>query len=113
MICSKCGGRTVARTIRICACEASPPTIVENVPARVCSQCGEQELTDQTIAALERMRDGMMVSRIAQVRVFDFVQEPDRVVYSGGQPNVISDAGTSASSALKGGVGTHSDPVYA
>ena len=113
MNCSKCGGRTVARTIRICACETTPPTIVENVPARVCSQCGEQELTDQTIGALERMRDGMVVSRIAQVRVFDFIQEPNRVVRNGGQRNVVTDAGTTTASGLTGGVGTHSDPVYA
>lgn len=112
MNCSKCGGRIAPRLVRICACEATPPTIVENVPALVCSLCGDQELSDQTVQVLERMRDGSVASRPVLARVFDFAHTRQPRVINGGLSNVVIGPGTVDSSGLTGAVGTHDDPVY-
>lgn len=112
MNCSKCGGRVVPRLVRICACEATPPTIVENVPALVCSLCGDQEISDQTVQVLERMRDGGVAFRPVQARVFDFARTRQPHVINGGLPNVVMSPGTANGSGLTGAVGTHDDPVY-
>lgn len=114
MNCSKCGGQMVPRLIRICACEASPPTIVENVPALVCSLCGDREISDQTVGTLEHMRNGTIPSRPVRARVFDFAMTQRRRAGNGnGQADVVVGLGTSEGSPLTGLAGTHADPVYA
>lgn len=62
MKCDRCGGPVESKTVSICAVEAKPPTIVRDVPAEVCSHCGEQTLTDETVGVFERIRDDKVSS---------------------------------------------------
>ncbi len=46
------------RVTRFCACDAPEPFIVENVPAKVCSQCGEKAYSAEANTALEKVSNG-------------------------------------------------------
>jgi YgiT-type zinc finger domain-containing protein len=46
------------RMTRFCACDAPEPFIVENVPAKVCCQCGEKTYSAGTNTELERVSNG-------------------------------------------------------
>lgn len=70
--CNICGGRMHNGFTIICACEATPITKVENVPAYVCEVCGESVITGATLRTIERIRSGDIVSRTEPCRVIDF-----------------------------------------
>lgn len=71
--CRACGGSTEPRRVRVVAGNASPPVLVENVPAQVCRQCGERTYSTRTLTTLQRVRDGEVVaSHVVPVSVYDF-----------------------------------------
>ena len=103
MKCSRCGGEMEERIVRFCVSSLTPPIMIENVPARVCTRCGGEVFSDSTLDVFETIRDGRVPHRIASVRVFDF--EAVRLVDGAsvavatdgnGSPrdNVVVDAGT-------------------
>jgi hypothetical protein len=61
--------------VRFCACNASPPVIVENVPAQVCTRCGDRVFPDSAVEVFESIRDGQLQPYgLLWVNVFDFAQ---------------------------------------
>jgi hypothetical protein len=60
------------RIVRFCVPNITPPVIIENVPAQVCTRCGGEVFSDSTLDVFETIRDGRAPHRIASVRVFDF-----------------------------------------
>ena len=56
MNCPVCGGDFRDQTVRYCACDSDAPVIVENVPARVCDQCGERLFSTSTAKQLEMIQ---------------------------------------------------------
>ena len=58
-----------------CACESPQPFVVENVPASVCRLCGDKSFSAETVAALEKIKNGEAQAGGYQVmQVFDFEQ---------------------------------------
>jgi hypothetical protein len=58
---------------RFCACAATHPFIVENVPAQVCCQCGDTTHSAKTSATLEKIIKGEAgLGSLRPIRVFDF-----------------------------------------
>ena len=73
MRCTVCGGTMVEQTVRFCACDATPPLIIENVPALVCEQCGEKVFSDSTIEGFESIKGSAVpYSHTLAIHVFDF-----------------------------------------
>jgi hypothetical protein len=67
------------RCVSFCACDADPPVLVANVPARVCTQCGEQMFTTPTLAVLERIRDGdAPPPRTVHFYAYDFAEAAEQ-----------------------------------
>ncbi len=60
-------------TTRFCACDASTPFIVENVPASVCQLCGDKSFSGETVDALQKINNGECRPTSVQfVKVYDF-----------------------------------------
>ena len=96
MSCSRCGGEMVARTVPFCVCDASPPILIENVPAQVCLRCGGEVFSDSTIEVFERIRDNQVpISRIALMIAYDFNQARQLTRTNGGWERVVFAQGTS------------------
>ena len=73
--CAYCNGVDTVKqeTTRFCACDAREPFIVERVPAFVCGLCGDRSYSTDTIAELEKIKNGgAAVNDIRSVRVFLF-----------------------------------------
>src|SRR5713226_8346539 len=69
--CHVCGGEMVHAQVTYCFCDEQHPFIVRDVPALVCQSCGERAYSTQTLADLERVRDGQAVpSRLMNVPVY-------------------------------------------
>lgn len=50
--------------------------VVEHVPARVCSQCGEQLYAPETVERLQRtVWDKKTPSRLVEAQVYDFAAQ--------------------------------------
>jgi len=77
MKCVFCGGRVEKKMITFTYEEDDKYLIVENVPAEVCTKCGEKmyspEVTDEL---LKFARDEFKPIKIVQVPVFDFAMHP-------------------------------------
>jgi hypothetical protein len=76
---------------RFCACESPQPFVVENVPAAVCRLCGDRAFSAETVAALEKIKNGEAQARGYQViQIFDFEQpgraEKPEIVMGKDQP---------------------------
>ena len=75
MECSYCNGVGSIEQLNtlFCACESPSPFIVDNVPALVCSLCGDKSYSGETLAQLEKVRDykGPKV-KFRAIRVVDF-----------------------------------------
>ena len=64
-----------SQAVRFCACNATPPLAIENVPAAVCRRCGHKEFSDKAVEVLDRVRVGRHHPvRIDILRVFDYEQ---------------------------------------
>ncbi len=78
MTCSQCGGNMVEQEVRFCACNVTPPIIIENVPAYVCANCAGEVFSDATMEVFERIRDGYVPNTATYVvNVFDFQRASD------------------------------------
>ena len=75
MLCIYCGGKdTVAeRKVRFGICEVPKPFIIENLPAFVCSRCGDMGFSGKTTEKWEKIDKGeVQPVRIQTLPVFDF-----------------------------------------
>jgi hypothetical protein len=71
--CFRCGGDWEDRLVRFCSCEAQPPLMIENVPARVCASCGTRVFADSTADVFEDIREHRFGQyRMAIMHVFDY-----------------------------------------
>lgn len=57
MRCYQCGGTTTERKVRFHLETDAAMVFVENVPARVCTQCGEEVFSMDVVEKLQRMRE--------------------------------------------------------
>src|SRR5450759_4745536 len=85
--CFRCGGDWEDRLVRFCSCEAQPPLMIENVPARVCASCGTRVFADATADVFEDIREHRMGQyRMAIMLVFDYAKalkgEPPATAYA-------------------------------
>lgn len=73
--CSICGGKILQKKITYTQAIGEKIFIVSDVPAEVCSQCGEQYLTPDTVDAIqEALETGKKPSSTLKVPVFRFPQ---------------------------------------
>ena|SRR5581483_9060283 len=73
MSCWRCGGSMEEQRVTFCACTASPPVVVKNVPASVCRQCGERSYSTPVLNTLKRIRDGKgPAPRLDYLYAYDF-----------------------------------------
>lgn len=71
--CSFCGGPVEERLVNVDYRTKTGLVIIENVPAGVCRQCGEQYYTAQAAKAMERLAAAEApVSRTVAVPVREF-----------------------------------------
>ncbi len=83
MNCVVCGSRMVEQRVSFGACEHSQPLLVENVPAMVCPNCGEQVFSGPTVEVIKRIRDGQVPGpRLSYLHIYDFERAAQ------GQPTV-------------------------
>ena len=75
MKCVFCGGNVERKMVTFTYEEDDKYLFVENVPAEVCTRCGEKtyspEVTDQL---LKFAKDGVKPAKIIKVPVFDFAE---------------------------------------
>ena len=62
--CPLCGGRKYDGTATFSADIGSGVVVVRRVPATVCSQCGEEWISDETAEKLERIVDDARARRL-------------------------------------------------
>jgi len=73
--CLQCGFSTVKKFVTVENWWGDTFTLVENVPAWVCENCGEQYFDAKVIKELEKMKDKPpKVKRIIKVPVFNYSQ---------------------------------------
>jgi HTH-type transcriptional regulator / antitoxin MqsA len=77
MKCVFCGGRVEEKLVTFSYEENDKFLFVENVPAKVCTKCGEKmyspEVTDEL---LKFAQDEIKPMKVVQVPVFDFTMHP-------------------------------------
>ena len=54
-ICPLCGGMKVGSTTSFIVDYNTGVVVIRNVPAKVCTQCGEEWISDRTAAKLEKI----------------------------------------------------------
>jgi len=75
-ICVFCGGDIKEEIVTVVKERQGEVIIVENVPAGVCSQCGEREYDAQVVSKLEKIlsqRSGIKKEKIVPVADFSLV----------------------------------------
>lgn len=73
MICDLCGGPLTEQEVTYTVQLGDRFVVVEHVPAKVCSQCGERLYSPDTVERLQRtVWEQRTPSRILQTPVFDF-----------------------------------------
>lgn len=76
MSCAICGGELRQAIVDVCACDAMPVVLVENVPAMVCERCGERSFTEAIIRFFENIRRGVIPrARVGSVDIYVYRQE--------------------------------------
>jgi YgiT-type zinc finger domain-containing protein len=70
--CSSCGAEVQKKTITYTQTIGDRVYLVTDVPAEVCSQCGEQYLSPETVDILQDMVEKRQASETRQVPVFHF-----------------------------------------
>lgn len=80
MNCPHCGREMVERLVVVCACEASPPMKIIDVPALVCDRCGERFYRANTSRLLVEIKaqPGLPES-LEQLHVYRFGQPSRRL----------------------------------
>ena len=77
MDCNYCHGMDTIKQqkIRFCACNSPTPFIVDNVPAEVCSLCGDKSYSGDTLAQLKKVRDRKIpMPFVLPIPIVDFDQ---------------------------------------
>ncbi len=75
MKCVFCGGKLEERIVTFCYDEDDKHLFIENVPAHVCSKCGEKTYSpDVTDELLKFARDEFEPIKTIKVPVFNFVE---------------------------------------
>ena len=73
MTCDRCQGQMRDQEIRYVLEMPSRLLVIEHVPAKVCSQCGEQLFAPGTVERLQQTAwEGHAPVRVMQTPVFDF-----------------------------------------
>ena len=73
MNCAKCGHSMEERLVSICLCDMNPPTKIKDVPARVCTRCGERLYSADVAEQLDDIRDSFGTpDHIEEMHVYDF-----------------------------------------
>ena len=91
MRCINCGGTMEHGTTQFCIPSATPPILVENVPALVCDTCGDETFDEATSQGLARVRNGQAQNFTSKVmRVFDFAKLDDPPVRSIGNSHYFT-----------------------
>jgi YgiT-type zinc finger domain-containing protein len=76
-LCSICGGPTVKKKVTFSQEVNGVLEVVENVPAEVFTQCGDQLFDPKTVRALEKiLRSKRKPTKTINVPVFDFEKQP-------------------------------------
>lgn len=80
--CERCGkGALVARPIQSAFWRGAGLFVIRNIPAMVCTACGEEYISDRTAIGIDRMRGaGFTAMRTAErmiVPVLDFADPGD------------------------------------
>lgn len=70
--CSFCGGSVEEQSVNVDYRTKAGLVIIENVPAGVCRQCGEQYYTAQVAKAMEKLATEAPISRTVIVPVREF-----------------------------------------
>lgn len=70
--CSFCGGVVEEKLVNVDYRTKTGLVIIENVPAGVCRQCGEQYYTAEVAKTMERLATETPVSRMTTVPVCNF-----------------------------------------
>jgi YgiT-type zinc finger domain-containing protein len=73
--CSFCGGSVEEQLVSVDYRTKAGLVIIENVPAGVCRQCGEQYYTAEVAKAMERLATEAPVSRMVTVPVREFSED--------------------------------------
>ena len=87
MKCFYCNGDDTVeeQPTRFCACESPQPFVVDNVPTSVCRLCGDKSFSTETVAVLEKIKNGEAQARGYQViQIFDFEQ-----LGRAGEPEIV------------------------
>jgi YgiT-type zinc finger domain-containing protein len=71
-ICSRCGGTLVTKKITYPQEIAGKVYFVEDVPALVCSECGEIYLAPDTVDAIQTVLEKRKASETIKVPVYHF-----------------------------------------
>ena len=73
MQCDLCGARMTEETVTYTLEVGGKLVVVEHVPARVCSQCGERLFSPETVERLQKtVWEQRGPSRVLETPVFDF-----------------------------------------
>ena len=73
MVCDLCGSSLMQQEVTYTIEVDSQWVIIENVPARVCPQCGERLFSLETVERLQQIAWGQKKpQRVVQTPVFDF-----------------------------------------
>ena len=76
MECSFCGGKVEKRIVTFSHEENSKYLLVENVPAEVCTKCGERTYSPEVTDKLLRFaKNKSQPVKIVEVPVFDFAEK--------------------------------------
>ena len=74
MKCFFCKGEAVPTTTKFIVDLGACVVIVKNVPALVCSQCGETSYSNEVAAQLERIVDAVKHSMMSEVAIINYPQ---------------------------------------
>ncbi|RDV80889.1 type II toxin-antitoxin system MqsA family antitoxin [Ammonifex thiophilus] len=70
--CSFCGGPVEERLVSVDYRTKTGLVIIENVPAGVCRQCGEQYYTAEVAKAMEKLASEALAKKTVTVPVYEF-----------------------------------------
>ena len=76
MLCVFCGGKVEKKRVTFSYEEDSKYLLVENVPAKVCTKCGEKTYSPEVTDELLRFsKNKFQPVKIVEVPVFDFAEK--------------------------------------
>ncbi|MEW6621034.1 MAG: type II toxin-antitoxin system MqsA family antitoxin [bacterium] len=70
--CSFCGGKVIPQKVKVDYWWKGELTIIENVPAGVCQQCGEEYYEGKIVEDMERLVESKKIIKTIPVKVKDY-----------------------------------------